>query len=88
MALKTVLTAMPTFFMKMPTNCAGVTGNRNLLTTRWGLNLEYKNAQLHSPTVVAGDEYTFNTPSFSPDTTFKLYRFFKIVFVIIINVLT
>jgi len=32
-ALKTVLTAMPTFRIKVPTDCAGITGNVNSLTT-------------------------------------------------------
>jgi len=42
MVLKTVLTAMATFRIKVPTHCAGITGNGNLLTARYGLNLEKK----------------------------------------------
>jgi len=41
-ALKTVLSAMPSFCIKLPTYCAGVTGNGNSLKTRWRLNPEIK----------------------------------------------
>jgi len=42
MALKTVLTAMPTFRIKVPTDCAGISGNGNSSTARWGLTPEKK----------------------------------------------
>ena len=41
-ALTTILTAIPTFRIKVPSDCAGITGNGNSSTTRWGLNPEGK----------------------------------------------
>jgi len=64
---------MPTFRIKMPTDCAEVTGNGNSITTRWGLNLENKKCpapRSHS-SIRRLSICTFNPTSFSPNTTVK-----------------